>query len=96
MKKLLIAMLTLALMLPFAATSFACEECIPADEATEETPEEDVCVEPRGSMVPMNPSKMRHAFLMSYVNKLTALGGVYTGGNRFDVMKQIFEIEKLA
>ena len=76
MKKLLL-LLILALMLPFAAPTFACaEECVPAEEATEETPEE--------------------AMLRRYVNKLTALGGTYTGGNRFQVMKQIFEIEKLA
>lgn len=94
MKKLLLSMLTLALMLPFAAPTFACaEDCVPAEEATVETPEEDICPS-RG--VPLNPTKMRHAFLMKYVNRLTALGGTYTGGNRFEVMKQIFEIEKLA
>lgn len=78
--------------------TFACEEeCVPRDEATTETPTEDICPVEHSGLVPLNPRVMRHALLMSYVNKLEELGGTYIEGmNRFEVMKAIFEIEKLA
>ena len=97
MKKLLLLALLATLTVPaFAQNTYACvEECVPADEATVETPEEDICAPQRG-MVPLNVNVMRNAMLQRYINKLEKLGGTYTGGNRFQVMKQIFEIEKLA
>lgn len=96
-KLLLLALLTVLTVPAFAQNTYACvEECVPAEEATVETPEEDICAPARHGMVPLNVKVMRNAMLQRYVNKLTALGGTYTGGNRFQVMKQIFEIEKLA
>lgn len=94
MKKLLLLVLFVTLIAQ-TQISFACgEECVPAQEATVETPEEDICVVPHRGMVPVNVKVMRNAMLQSYIKKLTALGGTYTGGNRFTVMKQIFDIEK--
>lgn len=93
MKKLLFLALFTVLMVP-AQLTFACEEeCVPRNEATEETPAEDICPS-RG--VPVNPVVMRNAMLQNYINKLEAVGGVYAGGNRFDVMRQIFEIKQAA
>lgn len=96
MKNLLLLLLAVMLAMPVVAQkTYACpDECVPAEEATEETPEEDVCADVSG-MVHMNPNVMRHAFLMSYVNRLEDLGGAYVEGmNRFEVMRAIFEIEK--
>lgn len=97
MKLLLLALLATLTVPAFAQTTFACEEeCVPLEEVTEETLEEDICVTPPRGMVPMNPNVMRNAKLQNYINKLEAVGGVYTGGNRFEVMKQIFEIDQAA
>lgn len=94
MKKFLFLSLLLVMLVP--AQAFACEEeCVPRDEATEETAEEELCPVRHSGMVYLNATKMRHALLMSYVNKLEKLGGTYQEGwNRFDVMKAIFEIQK--
>lgn len=94
---LLLALLAVLTVPAFAQTTFACEEeCVPVEEATEETPEEDVC-EVRSGGVPVNPDVMRNAKLQNYINKLEAVGGVYQEGwNRFDVMKAIFEIKQAA
>lgn len=99
MKKFLILALLAVLTAPaFAQTTFACEEeCVPADEATEETLPEDICPVVQTGMVPLNPLVMRNARLRSAINDLEAVGGVYQEGwNRFDVMKAIFEIEQAA
>lgn len=94
MKKLLFLALFTVLMVP-AQLTFACEEeCVPVEEATEETPAEDVC-EVRSGGVPVNPIVMRNAMLQNYINKLEAVGGEYQEGwNRFEVMKEIFRIKK--
>lgn len=93
MKKFLFLALFTVLMVP-AQLTFACEEeCVPRNEATEETPAEDVCV--RSGGVPVNPIVMRNAMLQNYINKLEAVGGEYQEGwNRFHVMKEIFRIKK--
>lgn len=97
-KYLFLLLLAVTLSAPtFSNTTYACEEeCVPVEEATEETPEEDICpVESQGGMVYINVNVMRNAMLQRYVNRLEELGGVYQEGwNRFDVMREIFRIEQ--
>lgn len=82
MKKLLLLALLATLTVPaFAQTSYAKSNC------------------PAGKTCGMAyfSHAAREAKLKPYKERLAELGGVYIPGtNRFQVMKQIFEIEKLA